>query len=83
MPEEMAAQMPLLGESLEASGIPLLSEPGYEADDVMASTAMAAVEAGFDHVVILSKDKDMSQIVTDKIGPEDRHPVAERLRRHG
>ena len=67
MPEEMAAQMPLLGESLEASGIPLLSEPGYEADDVMASTAMAAVEAGFDHVVILSKDKDMSQIVTDKI----------------
>ena len=67
MPEEMAAQMPLLGESLEASGIPLLSEPGYEADDVMASTATAAVEAGFDHVVILSKDKDMSQIVTDKI----------------
>ena len=45
MPEEMAAQMPLLGESLEASGIPLLSEPGYEADDVMASTAVAAVLA--------------------------------------
>ena len=67
MPEEMAAQIPLLGESLEASGIPLLSEPGYEADDVMASTATAAIEAGFDHVVILSKDKDMSQIVTDKI----------------
>ena len=67
MPEEMAAQMPLLGESLEASGIPLLSEPGYEADDVMASAATAAVEAGFDHVVILSKDKDMSQIVSDKI----------------
>ena len=67
MPEEMAAQMPLLGGSLEASGIPLLSEPGYEADDVMASTAVAAVEAGFDHVVILSKDKDMSQIVSDKI----------------
>lgn len=67
MPEEMAAQMPLLCESMEASGIPLLSEPGYEADDVMASTAEAAVNAGFDHVVIISKDKDMSQIVTDKI----------------
>ena len=67
MPEEMAVQMPLLGESLDASGIPLLSEPGYEADDVMASVATAAVEAGFDHVVILSKDKDMSQIVSDKI----------------
>ncbi|SHH01316.1 DNA polymerase I [Fibrobacter sp. UWH9] len=67
MPEEMAAQMPLLGESLEASGIPLLSEPGYEADDVMASTAVAASEAGFDHVLIISKDKDMSQIVNEKI----------------
>lgn len=67
MPEEMAAQMPLLGESMVASGIPLLSEPGYEADDVMASTAEAAIAAGFDHVVIISKDKDMSQIVTDKI----------------
>ncbi|WP_406539395.1 DNA polymerase I [Fibrobacter sp.] len=67
MPEEMAAQMPLLCESMEASGIPLLSEPGYEADDVMASAAEAAVNAGFDHVVIISKDKDMSQIVTDKI----------------
>ncbi|MDO4947714.1 MAG: DNA polymerase I [Fibrobacter sp.] len=67
MPEEMAAQMPLLGESLEASGIPLLSEPGYEADDVMASTAVAAAEAGFDHVLIISKDKDMSQIVNEKI----------------
>lgn len=31
MPEEMSVQMPLLGESLVASGIPLLSEPGYEA----------------------------------------------------
>ena len=59
MPEEMAAQMPLLCESMEASGIPLLSEPGYEADDVMASAAEAAVKAGFDHVVIISKDKDM------------------------
>ncbi len=67
MPEEMAAQMPLLGESLEASGIPLLSEPGYEADDVMASTAVAAAEAGFDRILIISKDKDMSQIVNDKI----------------
>ena len=67
MPEEMAAQMPLLGESLEASGIPLLSEPGYEADDVMASTAIAAAEAGFDRILIISKDKDMCQIVNDKI----------------
>ena len=67
MPEEMVAQMPLLAESLEASGIPLLSEPGYEADDVMASTAIAAEKAGFDKVLIISKDKDMSQIVNERI----------------
>lgn len=67
MPEEMAAQMPLLQETLTASGISLLAEPGYEADDVMASAALAAERAGFDRVIILSKDKDMSQIVDDCI----------------
>lgn len=67
MPEEMVKQIALLDESMQASGISLLMEPGYEADDVMASTAIAAVNAGFNNVVIISKDKDMSQIVSDKI----------------
>ncbi len=67
MPEEMAAQMPLLQETLQASGIPLLAETGFEADDVMASVAYAAEKAGFDRVFLVTKDKDMSQIVTDVV----------------
>lgn len=67
MPEEMVAQMPLLQETLLASGVTLLSEPGYEADDVMASVAVAAERAGFDQIFIVTKDKDMSQIVNEKI----------------
>ncbi|HOG68796.1 MAG TPA: DNA polymerase I, partial [Fibrobacteraceae bacterium] len=67
MPEEMVAQMPLLGETLAASGITLLSEPGFEADDVMASVAVAAEKAGFDQIFIVTKDKDMAQMVNDKI----------------
>lgn len=67
MPEEMAAQMPMLQETLEASGLPLLGEIGYEADDVMASVAVAAERAGFDKIFLITKDKDMSQIVTEKI----------------
>ena len=59
MPEEMAAQMPLLCESLEASGIPLLSEPGYEADDVMASAAEAAVNAEAPTASILDRNKSL------------------------
>jgi len=67
MPEEMVVQMPLLQETLLASGATLLSEPGYEADDVMASVAVAAEKAGFDQIFIVTKDKDMSQIVNEKI----------------
>lgn len=67
MPEEMVVQMPLLQETLLASGVTLLSEPGYEADDVMASVAVAAEKAGFDQIFIVTKDKDMSQIVNEKI----------------
>lgn len=67
MPEEMVAQMPLLQETLAASGITLLAEPGFEADDVMASVAVAAEKAGFDQIFIVTKDKDMAQIVNEKI----------------
>lgn len=67
MPEEMALQMPLLQETLVASGLPLLSELGFEADDVMASVACAAEKAGFDRVFLVTKDKDLSQIVSETI----------------
>ncbi|NLO23099.1 MAG: DNA polymerase I [Fibrobacter sp.] len=66
-PEEMELQLPLLEESLRLSGLAVISEPGFEADDLMASVAVAAEKAGFDEVFIISKDKDMAQIVSETI----------------
>ncbi|MCK9181413.1 MAG: DNA polymerase I [Fibrobacteraceae bacterium] len=67
MPEEMARQMPLLIETLEASGIPLLAENGYEADDVMSGVADVAYKEGFEQIFLLTKDKDLCQIVNDRV----------------
>ncbi len=67
MPEEMALQMPLLLETLAASGLAVLSEEGFEADDVMAGVAVAAEKQGFEQVLLVTKDKDMAQIVDDCI----------------
>ncbi|MBP5246271.1 MAG: DNA polymerase I [Fibrobacter sp.] len=67
MPEEMAKQMPLLEEIIHASGLPLLSEKGYEADDVMAAAAEVAYKEGFEQILLVTKDKDLSQVVNDRI----------------
>jgi DNA polymerase-1 len=66
MPPEMAEQMPLLNESLEKSGLPLLQREGFEADDIMAAVAKHAAEKNCS-VFLVTKDKDMAQIVNEKI----------------
>ena len=66
MPPEMAEQMPSLNESLEKSGIPILAREGFEADDIMAAVAKQAAEKNCS-VFLVTKDKDMAQIVNDKI----------------
>ncbi len=67
MPEEMARQLPMLMEAIRASGIPMLSEKGYEADDVMAAVAGEAYKEGFEKIFLVTKDKDLSQVVNDRI----------------
>ena len=39
MPDELAQQMPVLKELLEAMGVPIVEKPGYEADDILGSLA--------------------------------------------
>ncbi|PBC74810.1 DNA polymerase I [Fibrobacter intestinalis] len=67
MPEEMARQLPLLEEAIQASGIPVLSEKGFEADDVMAAAAEVAYKEGIEQIFLVTKDKDLSQVVNDRI----------------
>ena len=47
-------------------GIPVLALSGFEADDIMASLAHHLVDEDF-RVVLVSKDKDLRQLVTDKV----------------
>jgi len=66
MPAEMAEQLPYLNESLETSGLPILEREGFEADDIMAAVAKRAAEKNC-FVFLVTKDKDLTQIVDDKI----------------
>ncbi len=65
-PEDLHAQIPWIEEILSDLGIPIIRKEGYEADDVIATVATKAVAEG-KCVRILSGDKDLMQLVNDKI----------------
>ncbi len=66
MPEELAAQWPRILEVTEAFRLPLLCLDNYEADDVIATLARQAERQGWD-VTIVSTDKDLMQLVNERI----------------
>ncbi len=66
MPEELATQLPWIERLLAALGIPTLSVPGVEADDVLASISVRAAERDLT-CLIATSDKDMAQVVSDRI----------------
>ncbi len=65
MPEELHAQVPVIREILTAMGIKTVACEGYEADDILGTLAKKGEAAGMD-VMILSGDRDILQLVTDK-----------------
>ncbi len=66
MPEDLARQIPFIRRAIEAMRIPVLAAEGYEADDVIGTLAAQAAQQGHP-VFIVSPDKDMMQLVTDRI----------------
>jgi DNA polymerase-1 len=66
MPELLTVQLPRVKELLACFGIPCLEQPGYEADDIMATLARLAEAAGIE-TLLLTGDKDMAQLVSDKV----------------
>ncbi len=66
MPDELREQVPVLKEVLSAMGIPLLTLEGYEADDLLGTVARRSEARGME-AVIVSGDRDLLQIATDKI----------------
>ena len=70
MPEELAEQIPYLHALIRALGIPLYMLPGAEADDIIGTLAKRAEAAG-QQVLISTGDKDMAQLVTERVTLED------------
>ncbi len=63
MPDDLRVQIQPLKDLLEAMGLPLLSVPDVEADDVIGTLVTRAREAGHE-VVVSTSDKDLAQLVT-------------------
>ena len=62
MPDDLRAQVQPMCDVVQALGIPILREPGVEADDVIGTLALAAADEGID-VTISTGDKDFAQLV--------------------
>lgn len=66
MPEPLAQQIPIMKDIARLLGWPVISRPGIEADDLIASAATRLASEGH-HIVIVSADKDLGQCVNDHI----------------
>jgi len=66
MPDEMESQLSRIIEVIEALGIAVVEEEGYEADDILATLARSASERGME-VKILTGDKDLFQLLSDRV----------------
>jgi DNA polymerase I len=80
-PDDLRPQFPLIRDAVHAFDLPCLEQQGFEADDLIATYARQACEAGA-AVTIVSSDKDLMQLVNDcvvmfdtmkdkKIGPAE------------
>lgn len=61
MPEELREQVPVMKEVLASMGVPILTLPGYEADDILGTAAKRAQAQGLD-VTVISGDRDLLQL---------------------
>ena len=64
MPDELAAQLPVIKDMLDAMNIPRYELDGWEADDLIGTIAARDTAAGWDTVVVTG-DKDSLQLVTE------------------
>jgi DNA polymerase-1 len=66
MPDDLVEQIPFVLRASEALGVPVLSCEGFEADDVIGTVVERATRDDY-HVVIVTGDKDMFQLVGDGV----------------
>ena len=76
MPDDLSSQVDRILEVTDGFGIPVLSQPGFEADDVIATIThrVLADPACRDvHIRIVSKDKDLEQLIGERVALFDVH----------
>ncbi len=66
MPEELRQQVPVIQEVLSAMGVPVVTQAGIEADDILGTIATNAQREGME-VSLVSGDRDLLQLASDKI----------------
>ena len=66
MPEGISSAIPYIFKLLEALNIPVITKPGFEADDVIGTLAKKAEQEGF-ITYMMTPDKDFAQLVSDNI----------------
>jgi DNA polymerase-1 len=66
MPDDLREQIEPLHEIIRAMGLPLIIEPGVEADDVIGTLAAEATRDGVE-TVISTSDKDLAQLVSEHV----------------
>jgi len=69
-PEDLIPQFAPIREATRAFGLPSIEKDGFEADDIIATYARIASEAGME-VCVVSSDKDLMQLVRDGVGMMD------------
>ena len=65
-PDDLIPQFALIREAVKAFDLPCLEQSGFEADDLIATYVREAVERGAT-ATIVSSDKDLMQLVTDRV----------------
>ena len=66
MPEELAQQMPVIKDILNAMNIDIVEKEGYEGDDILGTLSKYGEKQGLE-VIILSGDRDTFQLASDNI----------------
>ncbi len=65
-PEDITLSLPYIRQIIEGFNIPIISQKGYEADDVIGTVAKQAEKEGFD-VYMMTPDKDYAQLVSSNV----------------
>jgi DNA polymerase-1 len=77
-PDDLVAQLPGIKELCEAAGFTVITKEGYEADDIIATLAEQAKEEDIE-TIIFTLDKDLMQLVSDKVKILNMHQTGEEL----